>query len=130
MHTSFTSRIRLQRMNVPSWLAFVAVIWWAALLNPAQAQPRFAAGLLDGIDLPAAVTTVDRHPSLQTNDRRRSESARDGNPPAAAIATGTIEASIGLAIQTVTVTRPLSARPVRSPAQPRAPPAEVSAHAG
>ena len=130
MHTSLTSRIRLQRMSVPSWLAFIAVIWWAALLNPAQSQQRFTAGLLDDMDLPGAVTTLDRQPSLQTNDRRRSESARDGNPPAAAIAAAMIESSVDQAVRIVTFTRLLTAQPARSPAQPRAPPADVSAHAG
>jgi hypothetical protein len=116
-------------MSVPSWLALIAVVWWAALLNPAQSHQRFTAGLLDGIDLPVAATTADRHPSLQTNDRRRSESARDGNPPAAASAVATLEASIDSVVRIVTFTHPPAAQPVRSPAQPRAPPADVSAHA-
>ena len=116
-------------MSVPSWLALVAVVWWAALLNPAHSHQRFSAGLLDGIDLPGAVTTADRHPSLQTNDRRRSDSARDGNPPAAAIAATTIESSVDPVVRIVTFTHLPTARPVRSPAQPRAPPADVSAHA-
>jgi hypothetical protein len=116
-------------MSGPSWLALIAVVWWAALLNPAHSQQRFAAGLLDGIDLPGVVTTADRHSSLQTNDRRRSDSARDGNPPAAAVTAKTIESSVDPAVGIVAFTHPPAARPVRSPAQPRAPPANVSAHA-
>ncbi|MDY6946359.1 MAG: hypothetical protein SXG53_11615 [Pseudomonadota bacterium] len=116
-------------MSTPSWLALVAVVWWAALLNPAHSHQRVAAGLLDGIDLPGVVTTADRHSSLQTNDRRRSDPARDGNPPAAAIAATTIEPALDPGVRIVTFTYLPAARPIRSPAQPRAPPANVSAHA-
>ena len=116
-------------MSAPSWLALIAMVWWAALLNPAQSQQRLTTGLLDGIDLPGMVTTADRHPSLQTNDRRRSESARDGNPPATAIATATIEPTVDPAARIVTFSRRPVAQPARSPAQPRAPPANVGAHA-
>lgn len=130
MRTSVTSQIPLQRMSAPSWLAFIAVIWWAALLNPAQSQQRVTAGSLDGMDLPGVVSAMDRHPSLQTNDRRRSDAAREGNPPAAAIATVTWLFSIDPVLRVVTFTRQLTAQPARSPAQPRAPPADVSAHAG
>lgn len=129
MHTSIASQTWLQRMSVPSWLALVAVVWWAALLNPAQSQQRFAAGLLDGIDLPGIVTSADRHSSLQTNDRRRSDSARDGNPPAAAIAASALEFTVDPVVRIVAFTRLPTAQPARSPAQPRAPPANVGAHA-
>jgi hypothetical protein len=113
-------------MSAPSWLALIAVVWWAALLNPAHSHQRFAAGLLHGIDLPDAVTTAE-WPSLQTNDRRRSDSARDGNPPAAAIAAAVIEVSVDPVVRIFTFTRQPAAQPARSPAQPRAPPAGVSA---
>jgi hypothetical protein len=129
MHTSFTFQTRDLRVSVPSWLALVAVVWWAALLNPAHSQQRFTAGLLDGIDRPGAVITVDRHPSLQTNDRHHSESARDGNPPAAAIEAAKFESAVDPVLRIVTFTLQPVARPARSPAQPRAPPADVSAHA-
>lgn len=117
-------------MSAPSWLALVAVVWWAALLNPAQSQ-RLADGLLDGVDLPGAAAFVDRQPSLHVSDRRRSESAREGNPPALAIAASVTIAVFADPVERIDafISRPAS-QPARSPAQPRAPPAPVVAHAG
>ena len=115
-------------MSAPAWLAFIAIVWWAALFNPAQSQQRFVAGLLDGVDVPSAVITLDRQPSLQTNDRRRSEPVRDGNPPALAISVSQPDYPAVVSVQPIgAFTQSPAAPPARSPAQPRAPP--VSAHA-
>ncbi|HWK50177.1 MAG TPA: hypothetical protein VNR40_09835 [Steroidobacter sp.] len=111
-------------MSGPTWLALLAVVWWAALLNPAQAG-SFATGIFDANDLPATVASANRHLSLQTNDRRRAETMRDGGAPVALSPTLAIEVSfeptewLGLATH-----RPI-ARPTHSPAQPRAPPANT-----
>lgn len=111
-------------MSGPAWLALVAVVWWAALLNPSQTR-SFSSGIFDGVEMPAAVVAADRHFSLQTNDRRRTDWARDGSSPAALAAAATIS----LFLEPVpwldtSALRPL-ARTARSPAQPRAPPANT-----
>ncbi|WP_116809092.1 hypothetical protein [Steroidobacter cummioxidans] len=111
-------------MSGPTWLALIAVVWWAALLNPAQAG-SFATGIFDATDLPATVASANRHLSLQTNDRRRAETMRDGSVPIALtpklIAEVSFEPVPWLGI---TTHRPI-ARPTHSPAQPRAPPANT-----
>ncbi|HEY0683814.1 MAG TPA: hypothetical protein VGD45_15885 [Steroidobacter sp.] len=115
-------------MNAPAWLAFIAIVWWAALFNPAQSQQRFVSGLLDGVDVPSALISLDRQPSLQTNDRRRAEPTRDGNPPALAIPAARLSNLAAISVQPLVAFTPSpAAQPDRSPAQPRAPP--VSAHA-
>jgi hypothetical protein len=108
-------------MGGPAWLALIAVVWWAALLNPSQARP-FATGIFDGAGLPDSVISTDRQPSLETDDRRRADQARDGSPPAALAAAATIDLSLEpMEWLGATPYRPI-ARPTRSPAQPRAPP--------
>lgn len=109
-------------MSGPSWLALVAVVWWAALVNPAGSQ-SFATGMLDGNDLPAVVASADRHLSLQTSERRRSDGARDGNLPAAIASAFAVEFAVEPVQRVVAHNdRPVT-KPARSPAQPRAPPA-------
>lgn len=111
-------------MSGPSWLALIAVVWWAALLNPAQARP-FASGIFDGVDLPAAVVSADRHLSLQTSDRRRPDTTRDGSSPAALASASSIDLALApIQLLATTAHSPVT-RPARSPAQPRAPPANT-----
>lgn len=130
MLTLLTSQPRVLRMSVPSWLTLVAIVWWAALLSPAQSQ-RFADGLFDGAAMPGAVASVDRHLALYTKERRRSDSARDGNPPAAVVTvTHSIQLSFERARQTVTFSPRPAVEQARSPAQPRAPPVGNHALAG
>jgi hypothetical protein len=109
-------------MSGPTWLALIALVWWAALLNPAQAG-SFATGIFDDSDMPAAVASANRHLSVQTNDRRRAETTRDGSSPITLAPTFTIEVSFQPTLWLGTSNdRPL-ARSTHSPAQPRAPPA-------
>lgn len=111
-------------MNGPSWLALIAVVWWAALLNPAQARP-LATGIFDGIDLSAAVVSADRHLSLQTSDGHRTDSARGGSSPFAFAPVFTFALSIEPIQWLATTSHPPVTRLARSPAQPRAPPANT-----
>jgi len=111
-------------MSGATWLALVAVVWWAALLNPSQAR-SFATGIIDGVNLPAVVVSADRHLSLQTNDRRRSDSARDGSTLAALAPASTIDLSFEPTRWLGATTDRPATRPLRSPAQPRAPPANT-----
>ncbi|MBL8269924.1 hypothetical protein [Steroidobacter sp.] len=122
MLTLLTSQSRI--------FTLIAIVWWAALLSPTQTQ-RFAEGLFDGVDMPAAVASVDRHLALYTKERRRSDSARDGNPPAAVIAvTHSIQFSGERARQIIAFSPRPAAEQARSPAQPRAPPVATRALAG
>jgi hypothetical protein len=116
-------------MSTPSWVGLIAVLCWAALSYPVQSHGRLSAGLLDGIDLPSIVAKMDRHASLQPNGGRRSESARGGNPPAVAHTVMAIEPPAISVIEEPAVSDIRVARLVRSPAQPRAPPAKLSAQA-
>jgi hypothetical protein len=109
-------------MSGPSWLALVAVVWWAALLNPAQAR-SFATGIIDGIDLPAVVVSADRHLSLQTSERRRADPVRFGHSPAALASVFTFALSLEPSQWLTPTSHKPASRPARSPAQPRAPPA-------
>jgi hypothetical protein len=111
-------------MSGPSWLALIAVVWWAALLNPAQAR-SFASGIFDGVGLPAAVVSADRHLSLQTSDRRRSDTTRDGSSPATLSSVFQIDLALEPIQWLATRTQSPVTRPVRFPAQPRAPPANT-----
>lgn len=108
-------------MSGPSWLALVAVVWWAALLNPAQAR-SFSAGIFDGVSLPAAVVSSDRHFSLATNERHRADPARGGSSPLALASVFTIALFFEPIQRLVAISLLPAARPARSPAQPRAPP--------
>ncbi|WP_129781607.1 hypothetical protein [Peristeroidobacter soli] len=111
-------------MNGPSWLALIAVVWWAALLNPAQAR-SFAAGIFDGVGSSAAVVSSDRHLSLQTNDRRRVDPVRFGHSPVALASVFTFALSLEPIQSFAPTTHQPASRPARSPAQPRAPPANT-----
>ncbi|GFE79275.1 hypothetical protein GCM10011487_12750 [Steroidobacter agaridevorans] len=111
-------------MGGPAWLALIAVVWWAALLNPPQAR-SFSSGIFDGLELPAAVVSADRHLSLQTNDRRRTDSARDGSSPPALASAATVDLSLEPTQWLGATTHRPTTRPTRSPAQPRAPPANT-----
>jgi hypothetical protein len=113
-------------MSGATWLALVAVLWWAALLNPSQAR-SFATGIFGGAEQPAAVVSADRHLSLQTNDRRRSDSARDGSTLAALAPACTIDFSFEPTRWLGATAHRPATRPLRSPAQPRAPPANTLA---
>ncbi|MBM0103391.1 hypothetical protein JM946_01480 [Steroidobacter sp. S1-65] len=116
-------------MSAPSWLAFIALLCWAALFSPAQSQHRFVAGLLDGVDIPNAIMSLERHAPLLTDDRQRSDVAHNGNPPAQGLAARAAIDQIVLLIRyTAALTSLPAQQPIRSPAQPRAPP--VSIHAG
>lgn len=121
MSNPFTARLRTVSMSGPSWLALIAVVWWAALLNPAQAR-SFSAGIFDGVALPAAVASADRHSSLATNDRHRADPARGGSSPLAPASVFTIALSLEPIQWLVAVSHSPATRPARSPAQPRAPP--------
>jgi hypothetical protein len=108
-------------MSGPSWLTLVAVVWWAALLNPTQAR-SFSSGIFGGIDLPAAAVSADRHSSVATNERHRADPARGGGSPLALAPDYTI-ALLFEPIQWLdAISHPPAPRPARSPAQPRAPP--------
>ena len=111
-------------MSGPSWLALIAAVCWAALLNPAQAR-SFTAGIFDGVNLPATVVSADRHLSLQTSDRRRSDSARGGNSAVSLASFLTFAWSLEAIQWLVATSLPPVTRPARSPAQPRAPPANT-----
>jgi len=102
------------------WLALIAAIWWAALLNPAQAQ-SFSTGL-HGVDLPAAVVSTDWRLSIESSEGRRQDSARGGSFPAAPGSPISIELSLQPAQWYGSSSHQPAARPSRSPAQPRAPP--------
>jgi hypothetical protein len=121
MPISFTSRSRIFSSSGPSWLALVAVVWWAALLNPAQAR-SFSAGIFDGVRLPAAIVSTDRHFSLATSERHRADPPQGGSSPIALASVFTIALLVEPIQWLVAISSPPAARPVRSPAQPRAPP--------
>lgn len=108
-------------MNGPSWLALIAVVWWAALLNPTQGR-SFSTGVFDGIKLPAAVVSTDRHSSLATNERQRTDAARGGHSPLALTSAFTIALFLEPIQRLVAISRPPVTRLEHSPAQPRAPP--------
>ena len=108
-------------MNGPSWLALIAVVWWAALLNPTQGR-SFSTGIFDGIKLPAAVVSTDRHFSLATNERHRTDTARGGGPLLALAPVFTIALFLEPIQWLVAISQPPLMRPAHSPAQPRAPP--------
>ncbi|WP_129647385.1 hypothetical protein [Peristeroidobacter agariperforans] len=111
-------------MGGPVWLALVAVVWWAALLNPSQAR-TFSTGIFDGLELPAATVSADRQLSLQTSDRRRTDSARDGSSSAVLAPAAIVHLSVEPTQWFGATTHRPIARPIRSPAQPRAPPANT-----
>lgn len=111
-------------MGGPAWLALVAVVWWTALLNPSQAR-SFSTGVFDRADRPATVIAADRQLSLQTNDRRRTDPAGDGSSPDALASAFAIALSFERAQGLGATTHRPTARPTRSPAQPRAPPANT-----
>jgi len=106
------------------WLVIVALVCWATLSGPAHAQ-LLVERALPGFDSRSSVVDSDRSPSLQTTDRRNDVSA-DGDPPP--LATDSLApTSTG-----ISGTQPLglspdaySAQQPRSPAQPRAPPADA-----
>lgn len=109
-------------MSGPSWLTLIAVVWWAALLNPAQAG-SYATGIFDGVDSPAAVVSADRHLSLQTSEQRRADPVRFGHSPAALASVFTFALSLEPIQWLAPTSHQPASRPARSPAQPRAPPA-------
>jgi hypothetical protein len=120
MSIPFTARLRTVSMSGPSWLGLIAVVWWAALLNPAQTR-SFSAGIFDGVALPAAVA-ADRHSSLATSERHRADPARGGGAPLALASIFTIALSLEPIQWLVAISHSPATRPARSPAQPRAPP--------
>jgi hypothetical protein len=121
MRMPLTSQTRIFSMGGPAWLALIAVVWWAALLNPSQAR-SFSAGIFDGVDSTVVVVSPDRHLSIQTSDRRRSDSARGGSSPAALAPVATFDLTLEPIQWLGTITHRPITRPARSPAQPRAPP--------
>nr|WP_298724218.1 hypothetical protein [uncultured Steroidobacter sp.] len=111
-------------MGGPTWLALIVVVWWAALLHPAQAR-SFATGIFDDNDLPIAVASENRHLSVPTNDGRHAETTHDGSSPIAPAPTFVTNLRFEpTACVGATTHRPTS-RPTHSPAQPRAPPANT-----
>ena len=125
MHRLATSFLPVLRTGAPRWLVFVALVCWATLSGPAHAQ-LLVEGALPGFDSRSSIVTSDRSPSLQTTDRRHAASTDDGNPMQLATdSIATISAVLsGIQPTKISFDTPAAKQP-RSPAQPRAPPADT-----
>jgi len=113
-------------IRAPQWLVFVALICCAVLSGPAHAQPLAKRCALPGFDSGSSIVAADRSPSLQTSDRRHDAAPSDGNPNQLAIDSIAPAATRLSAIQPTKISfdAPAAQQP-RSPAQPRAPPADA-----
>jgi len=123
MQLRATSSPLFSGAGAPRWLVFAALVCWAVLWGPAQAQPLDRASALHGFDSDSSITASDRSPTLQTTDRRYHAWAGDGNPTQ--LATGSIAARPAVLGPTQPASVSLvamAAQQLRSPAQPRAPP--------
>jgi hypothetical protein len=105
---------------------FVALMWWGVLLGPAHAQPVARESALPGFDSKSSIVASERSPSLQTTDRRHAASIDDGNPMQLATGSVATAAAIlsGIQLTQIAFVGPAAQQP-RSPAQPRAPPADA-----
>jgi hypothetical protein len=119
-----TSLPPIPRTSLSRWFVLVAIAW--AILSGLTAAPArpVVESALPGFDLRSFMMASDRAPSLQTGDRRHAAASSAGNQMPGATCS-MVAALVGsAAIQaTVFVIDDSIARQLRSPAQPRAPPA-------